>query len=206
MRHPNNIRELVNLRPDYMGFIFYEASPRFAGNMLTSETMGLIPKEIKKTGVFVNSSFDQIEAAIQRFNLDAIQLHGNESPDLCNRIRTKGLEVIKAFALKTASDLTKANEYKEVCDFFLFDTSTPTHGGSGRKFDWKVLKEAPIALPFFLSGGIGASDASRLLDECPVMPYALDLNSRFETQPGLKDIQAIERFMQEIKTAGNLRF
>ncbi len=201
MRHPDNIRELIKLRPDYIGFIFYEASPRFAGHELTQTTLDLIPNEICKTGVFVNSTLTQIQSTLEQFKLDAIQLHGQESPELCQALRNQGLEVIKAFSLKTATDLKGIERYKEACDFFLFDTATPSHGGSGRKFDWQLLKDAPLALPFFLSGGIGEEDANALLDECPVKPYALDLNSRFETQPGVKDIEALKRFIQQIRAA-----
>ncbi len=202
MRHPDNIRELVKLKPDYMGFIFYEVSPRYAGNMLTRSTLSLIPEQIKKTGVFVNSTPEAITHTIQRFGLDAVQLHGVETPAFCAAVKNTGVEVIKAFALKSKSDLIPANKYKACCDFLLFDTPTLDYGGSGRKFNWDLLKEQEISLPFFLSGGLEESDAETILNECPVPPYGVDLNSRFETEPGLKNIKAIERFMKRIRIAG----
>ncbi len=206
MRHPDNIGELVKLKPDYIGFIFYEASPRYAGDMVTCDILNLIPEQIKKTGVFVNSTTEVIARTIRRFGLDAVQLHGNETPELCAAIKNTGIEVIKAFALKSKSDLIAANKYKACCDHFLFDTPTLDYGGSGRKFNWSLLKETEIALPFFLSGGLEESDAEAILNECPVLPYGVDLNSRFETEPGLKNIKAIKSFMKSIRPAGEVLF
>ncbi|WP_106151448.1 phosphoribosylanthranilate isomerase [Marinilabilia salmonicolor] len=199
MRDHQNILDVAMLDPDYMGFIFYPKSPRFAGNILNPETTRLLPDKIHKTGVFVNATLNEIKETSLKFNLSTAQLHGNESPDLCKELRENGLEVIKAFSLKKQSDLNATNQYREACDFFLFDTPTARYGGSGKKFDWSILEGILLSRPFFLSGGIEAEDASGILKECPIEPYALDINSKFETAPGFKEIASVEKFIKTIR-------
>ena len=200
MRAKQNIEALSALRPDYMGFIFYPPSPRFAGDILTPEIAENIPSSIKKTGVFVNLETQTILGICKKFNLNAVQLHGKETQKQCRDLKIKGLEVIKAFSLKTREDLNQLSVYEEVCDFFLFDTPTMHHGGSGRKFDWSLLQSLPTPKPFFLSGGLEESDAETLLKNCPVRPYAVDINSKFEIKPGLKNIESLKRFIKTIRT------
>ncbi|MBZ4675868.1 MAG: hypothetical protein JG782_487 [Anaerophaga sp.] len=199
MRDRQNIEELVKLKPDYIGFIFYSKSPRYAGSILTPETAMDIPETIKKTGVFVNADLKTIKATCQRFNLHVVQLHGKETPEFCMEIRQAGYEVIKAFSLKQPSDLDDALKYNDACDFFLFDAPTDKHGGSGEKFDWPVLNNFNVEKPFFLSGGIEESDVQRIRNNFPLRPYAVDINSRFEVSPGLKNIEAVRRFMMAMK-------
>lgn len=199
MRQQENIEALSALMPDYMGFIFYPKSPRFVGDHLTPEMTRQIPTSIKKTGVFVNLGTQDILKTCERFKLNTVQLHGKESPDQCKAIKNHGLEVIKAFSLKSLDEIDQTTPYEEVCDFFLFDTPTIQHGGSGKKFDWFLLESLPTKKPFFLSGGIEEQDAETLIDNCPVRPFAVDINSRFEIEPGLKDIESIQRFMKTIR-------
>lgn len=198
MREPANIEALSGLAIDYMGFIFYEASARYAGEM-SAENLSLVPSFIKKTGVFVNASGDAIRERIRQFRLDAVQLHGTESPRLCSELQSEGVEVIKAFSIAEASDLLLAKDYVSCVDYFLFDTKTPLYGGSGKQFDWTVLQEYSEGLPFFLSGGIGPEDALRIQAFSHPSFYALDLNSRFEQAPGLKDISLLRQFINEVK-------
>lgn len=199
MREHANIEALVTLQPDYIGFIFYPKSPRYAGNILKSHTTKNIPATIKKTGVFVNADNKTITDTAKIHNLNAVQLHGEESPEQCRQLQAEGLEVIKAFKLTQASDLQATNAYHASCHFFLFDTPTRHYGGSGKKFDWSVLSHYKGNKPFFLSGGIGEEDINAIIEKCPLKPYAVDINSRFETEPGLKDIQSIQRFLASIK-------
>lgn len=199
MRQSQNIKDLVDLAPDYIGFIFYKKSPRYAGSILSPETTSQIPGTIKKTGVFVNSDFESIIEICNNFNLNTVQLHGDETPHLCGNIQKAGLEVIKAFSLKSNVDIENTRLYKDYCDYFLFDTPTLQYGGSGKKFDWSILEGAKIERPFFLSGGIEEADAATILEECPQKPYALDVNSKFEVAPGLKNIESIKRFIEKIR-------
>ena len=199
MRWAGNIEALAKLTPDYMGFIFYAPSPRYAGEILTEAITEVIPPEIKKTGVFVNEGEDVIIKTAQRFHLDAVQLHGNETPKLCQRLQSEGLEVLKAINPEKLKNQALLNEYASVCDFFLFDTPTAQHGGSGIKFDWSVLKEYHEKVPYFLSGGIGPDDLDSIESIVGVKPIGLDVNSRFEVEPGLKDIPLLEAFIRKIR-------
>ncbi len=198
MRNSQNIKDLVELNPDYIGFIFYEKSPRHAGNTLKSEIKSLIPDTIKKTGVFVNSTPETIFRTCDKYQLNTVQLHGNESIDLCRQILDQGYKVIKAFSLKSEADIEKVNTYSDCCNYFLFDTPTVAYGGSGQKFDWSILRLGQINRPFFLSGGIEESDANTILKTCPIKPFAIDINSRFEIAPGLKNIESVKRFIETI--------
>ncbi len=189
MRESQNIRDLMQLAPDYIGFIFYEKSPRYAGHILKPEITRAIPEPIKKTGVFVNESLKKMLLIGEKYLLNTVQLHGNELPETCRDLQKQGYEVIKTFSLKTSDDIEKTRAYTDFCNYFLFDTPTNAHGGSGRKFDWSILKAVPSGQPFFLSGGIEESDAVTIMNAIPGNPYALDINSRFETSPGLKNIE-----------------
>ena len=148
MRHGINIVELCRLKPDYIGFIFYSKSPRFAGDLLTREITDAIPAGIIKTGVFVNSTKSDILKTASRYNLNAVQLHGSESPELCEDLKNKHLQVIKAFHPNSIEKLKATKAYESVCDFFLFDTPSTTHGGTGNKFDWSILERYEGSCPF----------------------------------------------------------
>lgn len=193
MKYPDNINDLAQLPIDFMGMIFYEKSPRFAGDDLleTSSTK-------KRVGVFVDADITNITEKAERYKLDFIQLHGNESAELCG-IVSKIKPVIKAFSIARKEDFEKTKDYENICSFFLFDTKTPNYGGSGQKFDWEILNNYTGNTPFLLSGGISADDAKAIQAIDHPQFRGVDLNSRFETEPGLKDIQLLEKFIKELR-------
>jgi len=199
MRLRQNIEEVARDIPDYMGFIFHPGSPRFAGNILQTEVTAALSDQIRKTGVFVNASTQYIDETCKKYKLNTVQLHGIETPQQCREFKELGYEVIKTFSLKNKEDIEQTSAYSQNCDFFLFDTLTIKHGGSGKKFDWSVLSGATIERPFFLSGGIEEADAETILNDIPVQPYAIDINSRFETHPGIKNAEAVGRFIKTIR-------
>ena len=195
MREPDNIAALSALQPDYMGFIFWAPSSRYV-----SETTLVLDKSIKKTGVFVDASVDYIQSSISTHQLQAVQLHGEETPSYCQLVQGFGVEVIKAFSVKDAFDFSMLEAYENSCDFFLFDTKGALPGGNGYTFDWSLLKEYPSQKPFFLSGGIGLENTQEIKEllntDLPL--YAIDVNSKFEVTPGLKKIEDITQFKNEL--------
>ncbi|MGC8803511.1 MAG: phosphoribosylanthranilate isomerase [Bacteroidales bacterium] len=196
MRDEGNIRQLSQLPIHYMGFIFYPKSPRYAGEMPV-RTILQVAQPIKKVGVFVNASVDEVITFYDRYRLDLVQLHGYESPDFCFTLKNKGIPVVKSFAAKDIT-LSQTSSYQHVCDYFLFDTPTSQYGGSGKKFDWSVLQRIEVPLPFFLSGGLGPDDVQDIQQFNHPQFFAIDINSRFEIQPGMKDIGLIKRFIERL--------
>jgi len=201
MREADNVSALCQLPIDYIGFIFFEKSPRFAENILIDETVESVPDTVKKTGVFVNADAFYISAMADKFKLDVLQLHGKEDPAFCKEIKQKlGLPVVKAFGVDEQFDFSVLDEYENACDFFLFDTKSPKHGGTGEKFNWDILKKYQSEKPVFLSGGITADDYADVLKTAENLPvHAIDINSRFEIAPALKDIDLIRKFVQRFK-------
>ncbi|MEL0226639.1 MAG: phosphoribosylanthranilate isomerase [Flavobacteriaceae bacterium] len=195
MREPNNIAALSDLLPDYMGFIFWAPSSRYV-----NETTPKLDKSIKKTGVFVDASVDYIQSSISTHQLQAVQLHGEETPNYCRLIQGFGVEVIKAFSIKDTFDFTMLEAYESCCDYFLFDTKGDLPGGNGYTFDWSLLKEYPSQKPFFLSGGIGLENTQEIKEllNTNLPLYAIDVNSKFEVTPGLKKIEALKQFKKEL--------
>ena len=198
MKYKENIELVANLQPDYLGFIFYQKSKRhFDGKMPT------LPTDIKKVGVFVNEEVSVINELIKKHDLKGVQLHGDESALFCSELKASnktGLEIIKAFAISENFDFSMLKNYMGVCDYFLFDTKGKERGGNGTLFDWKLLEQYPFEKPFFLSGGIGLAEADRVekfLDS-PLSNYcyALDVNSKFESEPGLKKVQELKKFIE----------
>ena len=196
MRSSKNIINLARIMPDYMGFIFWENSKRFVSN--STPDLG---EAVKKVGVFVNASLDHIKDCIKAHKLKAIQLHGNESPEQCSELGDVDVEVIKAFAVQKEFDFSEIDAYESVCDYFLFDTKGELPGGNGHHFDWTLLKDYPSKKPFFLSGGIGPNDyvaiASIIKLNLPL--YAIDVNSKFEIEPGFKNIKSIKEFKSKLR-------
>ncbi|QXV64584.1 phosphoribosylanthranilate isomerase [Mucilaginibacter sp. 21P] len=198
LKFEDNIKAVGALNPDYMGFICYDRSPRFIGD-LNEETLYHIPADIIKTGVFVNEAADVISKLIYKYKFDAIQLHGNESPDFCALFKHE-VEVIKAFGIDNDFDFGQLEAYKESVDLFLFDTKTPSHGGSGKTFDWDILTQYKLDVPFFLSGGLSLENIGEVAKIKHPAFYGVDLNSRFELSPGLKDIDKLKQAFIEVKS------
>ena len=199
MKYPDNIREVTSLHPDFMGFIFYPNSPRFAGQ-LDAVSLTSLPTSIKKTGVFVNENLENILTAISKYNLDAVQLHGADNKKLCRKIRQEAKTmVIKVFPIMDASNFRVTGDYEAVADYFLFDTKTDLYGGSGQKFNWNILHDYHGEKDFLLSGGISPDDVKAIRKiEHPKM-IGVDLNSRFEIKPGLKNVALLSQFIEELK-------
>ncbi len=207
--------EVAQLQPDYLGFIFWEPSSRYFE--------GAIPQllqSIKKVGVFVDATVEEVLQKVAQYQLDAVQLHGKETPEFCRilrhaeldsashrdetpkQVRGDRLEIIKVFSIKDDFDFDALRDYETVCDYFLFDTKGKLPGGNGYTFDWSVLENYPSTKPFFLSGGIGmdAVDKLKAFLNSPASKYcfAVDVNSKFETEPGLKDITMLKAFTKSL--------
>jgi phosphoribosylanthranilate isomerase len=196
MKLPANIAEVVALQPDYTGFIFYPGSKRFIGE-LDPSLIKNIPSTIKTTGVFVNEKLETVKNAIVTYNLKAVQLHGQESIAYCGALKGYA-EVIKAFGIDENFDFTTLDEYQAYTDYFLFDTQTPDHGGSGKTFSWQLLENYKNGKPYFLSGGIGVDQLAELEMIKDERLYAIDVNSKFELSPGLKDTVLLSTFKQAL--------
>ena len=199
MRESDNIKAVAELKPDFMGFIFYPGSPRFAGDILKPEILSSLPWDIRKTGVFVNTEFNDIISDVVKYSLNVVQLHGDESPALCRRIKNYGIQVIKVFNIHERMSFAKCNNFVDCTDYFLFDTMTAHHGGSGQKFDWELIEKYDTGHPFFLSGGIGPMDADQINGITNPFFRGIDINSRFEIRPGLKDTEKLRHFINELR-------
>lgn len=194
MKYPENIMEISALNPDYLGFIFWEKSNRYMDLDFIPE----IPKSIKKVGVFVDASIQEIAAKINQYQLDIIQLHGNESVIFCKNVKKLGVEVIKVFSMDSTFNFSMIKEYVFAVDYFLFDTKGKLPGGNGITFDWNVLENYHFNVPYFLSGGIGTTEIDGLkkflkssaANKC----YGIDVNSRFEKKPGIKNKIKLQKF------------
>lgn len=192
-----NSIEIAAMGIDYQGFIFYERSKRFISND-PGYLFSRIPSEIIKTGVFVNEKPSNVIDLAFRFKLDMVQLHGSEPPVECRALGDAGIVVIKAFSISPVADFTSLQQYMDVCDYFLFDSGTGNSGGSGRKFDWSLLESYGLDKPFFLSGGIGPEDSGILRSLKSDQFHCVDINSRFEVSPGIKDINMIRTFINDL--------
>jgi phosphoribosylanthranilate isomerase len=198
MRDSDNIRQLLALKPDFIGFIFFPSSKRFA-DKINIDVLKVIPESVKKTGVFVNLSEREIAEKIIEYQLDVVQLHGDENPEFCLRIKSYSVKVIKAFGIDNAFDFSILNNFKDSIDYFLFDTKTTQYGGSGLSFNWGLLNQYTLNIPYFLSGGLSEENLSEIQNLNDDRLHALDLNSRFELSPGLKDIERLQSFFTKIK-------
>lgn len=214
-----NTKEVAELQPDYLGFIFWEPSSRFFDGGIPE-----LPDSIQKVGIFVDASVEEILDKIEKYNLQAVQLHGSESPEFCGELRPqrfsssiqdsadrlkplgssrRPFDIIKVFSIKDNFDFSVLEAFDKVCDYYLFDTKGKLPGGNGYTFDWSVLKNYPSNKPYFLSGGIGLKDIDAI-KEFIIKPeskycHAIDVNSRFEIEPGLKDLRKLNRFKKLFK-------
>ena len=197
------LQQLEALNIDYAGLIFYKDSTRYMGDKITGKQIKDADFDIKKVGVFVDPGYSELLDAIDEYGLDIVQLHGNETPEMCEELSGE-VEVIKAFRIagNESIDIDEmVADYDEVCDYYLFDTAglKERFGGTGQQFDWGVLKKAKIEKPFFLSGGIGPDDAGKVKAFTHPDFFAVDVNSKFELSPGLKDMASILKFLQAFK-------
>jgi phosphoribosylanthranilate isomerase len=193
-----NLEEVAKLQPDYLGFIFYDKSPRNFDGEITN-----IGKDISRVGVFVNSEIEKILKNIKIFKLNVIQLHGEESPSYCeelSEVLSTNIEIWKVFSIKDSFDFTRLKSYEHIVDKFLFDTKGKAKGGNGYTFDWKLLTEYNSEKPFILSGGIGPEELHEvkkiLKTKLPI--HAIDVNSKFEISPGLKNTTDLKNFIDEL--------
>jgi phosphoribosylanthranilate isomerase len=222
MKYVENIQQVAALQPDYLGFIFYEKSKRNFEGIIPE-----LPSSIKKTGVFVNEILAIVISMVEEYRLDAVQLHGDESVEYILELKAQlaerkelfieenkqitkkknqhfiaetAIEIIKVFGIKDTFDFDILKPYVAVVDYFLFDTKGKERGGNGTKFDWTVLKKYPFEKPFFLSGGIGLEDVvevqKTIHSDLPI--YALDVNSKFESAPGVKKIEELKEFKNSL--------
>ncbi len=200
LRDPVNIHDVAGLGPDLLGFNFYSVSPRYCGEVLKPADLSGLPFSPGKAGIFVNTFIDDIVAIFRRYNLDYVQLHGGETAAFCEQISLSGIPVIKAFHVDEQFDFRQLKPYIPFTRSFLFDTPTVNYGGSGKRFNWELLKRYDLGHPFFLSGGIGPGDAEDLLAFNHPALAGVDVNSRFESEPGLKDPEILGAFIRKIKS------
>lgn len=197
MRKSENLQSLLTLKPDFVGFIFYAKSKRFVEDFPQID----FPKEIKKVGVFVNETIEGIERIVLKHQLNAVQLHGNESPEYCKallRIGNQQIEILKAFSIDDDFDFSETEPYQAVCDFLLFDTKGKDYGGNGIKFNWDVLQKYKGKTPFLLSGGISKNDVFEIKNFKHDAFAGVDINSGFEIEPALKNINEIKEFKNNL--------
>jgi phosphoribosylanthranilate isomerase len=199
LNDPHNVKEIAEAGPDFMGFIFYEGSQRFVGADPEINIFRTVPAGIRRVGVFLNEKPHKIIDLSSRYGLDMIQLHGNESPMMCLQLKSAGLTTIKTFSIDEDFNFEIVKQYMPGSDYFLFDTKSDKPGGSGKKFSWKKIGEYTLNKPFFLSGGIGPEDAAllKLLPDNGL--FAVDINSRFESSPGVKDVNLVKQIINTIK-------
>jgi phosphoribosylanthranilate isomerase len=195
------LQQLDGLNIEFAGMIFVKDSPRYVGESLDKEALKNADFDLKKVGVFKNPEMIDVLDAIDDYGLDVVQLHGDESPEMCEDLSSE-VEVIKVFNLKGDEDIDAlVADYDAVCDYYLFDTKTADGetGGTGKKFDWKILTKAKIEKPFFISGGIGVEDIAALKKFKHPDYFGVDINSRFEKEPGVKDMGQVLLFKQGMK-------
>jgi phosphoribosylanthranilate isomerase len=201
MKQENNILDVADLEPNYMGFIFYEKSPR---NF--KEIIPVLPECIEKVGVFVDATIDFIVSKVEEHKLNGVQLHGNETPEFCEQLKEYDILVIKVFSMKNQFDFKVLEPYQEVCDYYLFDTKGKEPGGNGYTFNWNLLKKYTYNKPYFLSGGIGIEnmDALLLFLKRPEsrLCCTIDVNSKFESSPAFKDITLLKEFKYQLAKHG----
>lgn len=212
MREPENIEALLQLPIDYIGFVFHKDSPRYAGKEKglkkwieeNEEKFG----DVQRVGVFVNAEIDEILNTVHDYQLDFVQLHGEERPEYCRELQSfwevssmRKARLIKAFSIADDFDFHKTNAYSGLCSFFLFDTKGKQPGGTGHRFDWRLLDLYQGTTPFLLAGGIGPESADEILRFPHPQLHGVDLNSRFEIEPGLKSIEKLKAFVSTLKPA-----
>ena len=198
LKYEDNLNAIKAFKPDFVGFVFYEKSKRFVG--LENEVLAFYSNEINKVGVFVNQSIEIVEHIANKYSFKYLQLHGDETPNYCEELKNKGFTIIKAFGVDDEFDFSTLSEYDLKVDYFLFDTKTKDYGGSGKVFDWNILDKYHLTTPFFLSGGIGVENIDDILKISHSLLFAIDVNSKFEIEPGLKDLDKSRQVINKLKS------
>lgn len=198
LKYFENIEGVIQLEVDYVGFIFHKESPRFVNGSISFDEARQIPKSIKKVGVFVNENTYSILDKVAHYDLDYVQLHGNESPKQCLELKPF-VDIIKAFGINYEFDFKKLNEFEPYVNYFLFDSFSEQNGGSGKIFDWKMLDHYKLNIPFFLSGGISLENCEEVKKLKHSQLIGVDINSKLETESGIKDVSKINQFINKIK-------
>jgi len=199
---PHQVNALDDMGVTFAGFIFYPKSPRYMAMKIAAEKMRQLKGKIIKVGVFVNPTYEELMKTVDDYRLDMVQLHGDETPKFCDQIADY-ISVIKAFRLSDNDSLPHMTQsYTEVCDFFMFDTLGAGYGGTGKKFDWSMLQKSPPLKPYFLSGGIEPGDEEKLSELITTAAgeklFAVDINTKFEIGPGVKDVNSIRKFAENL--------
>lgn len=199
MKQPENIRQVAALNPDMMGFIFYPESARYI-DQLAPESIKNLSETIAKIGIFVNNDFNRIIELAQKYQINTLQLHGNETPEECLFLRKRGFQIIKAIGIEKQEDLAETLKYQQACDLLLFDTKSKLYGGTGHVFDWGLLRDYNGNIPFLLSGGISMKQIDLLKQFYHPLWVGVDLNSQFEISPGIKDIKKLTCFLEALRS------
>ncbi len=198
LKHPHNIKQIVDSNIDFAGFIFYDESKRHV-NRHTLNFLKTWNTKVLKVGVFVNHDLDQVKSIVKTYSLDFVQLHGDETPEYLANLTHDNIKLIKAFQINPDFNWDILADYQPFVKYFLFDTPTPSYGGSGKHFNWELLRQYYLDTPFFLSGGIGLQDVSLLQKLNMPNLYAIDVNSQFELKAGLKDSAKLNQFVNKIR-------
>ncbi len=198
LKYPKNIEAVLDCHPDYVGFIFYDKSPRCGD----SETIRYVKNSeinAKKVGVFVNADESQIIESVDQMQLDFVQLHGNETPEYVYRIRKAGIHILKAFGIHDSFEWKRLEDFRDLVSYYLFDTYTQAYGGSGRTFNWSLLDQYAEDIPFFLSGGLGPDTIQEALTNRHHLLAGVDINSKVEIEPGKKAINLVDSIIKTIR-------
>lgn len=198
MKDAENIRQVARLMPMLMGFIFWRRSPRYAGG-LDPEVVRSLPEAISAVGVFVDAQVEEILETCGKYGIGIVQLHGSESPEVCAKLKSHGFKVLKAFGIHPDFDWERVRPYEDVTDMFVFDTHCDSRGGSGKKYDWNILADYPLSTPYLLSGGIGPDDSGAVIGALRPKMAGVDINSRFESEPGIKDTDKLIHFIFSLR-------
>lgn len=198
MREQENVNQVTELKPDFMGFIFDKNSPRYFFNAKEKADIKNISSAIQTVGVFVNEDVNEIMKRVEQYQLKAVQLHGEETPQQCKQLQESGVSVIKVFRVNEDFDFSVTENYSPLVDYFLFDTKGKTPGGTGIRFNWKLLEGKRFPKPFLLSGGIAPEHTEEIKSFHHPDFIGFDINSKFETAPGLKDVTLIHTFLKNI--------
>lgn len=200
MREAANIAEVIALKPDYLGFIFYPKSPRYVSDNWDTSIISQVPESIQRVGVFVNENIGFILSTCNKYGIKTVQLHGHENPRFCRQLQRKGYTVFKAFQIDDDTTSDEIIPYAGSCDYLLYDTKSKGLGGSGKKFNWAKLEELNTIAPFLLSGGISVEDAETIKALNFSNMQGVDINSKFEIEPALKNIELLNTFITNIKS------